>query len=147
MEFKYYVRNILTSEIHLGFSVYFTFLLNRIHDDFEYSKNEKTSEHWTLENGYDTTASVDPFPVRVLAAGARGGLFVLLRLYDYDLDYICRGPVQGFKILLHTPGEMPQVSKQYFRIPLNTEVIVSVKPNMMTTSEGLRHYEPKRYKS
>jgi hypothetical protein len=39
---------------------------------------------------------------------------------------------------------MPQVSKQYFRMPLNQEVLVAIKPQMMTTSEGLRHYSPNR---
>lgn len=60
------------------------------------------------------------------------------------MDYICRGPVQGFKILLHTPGEIPRVSKQYFRVPLRQEVVVSVKPNMITTSDGLIEYAPDR---
>jgi hypothetical protein len=46
--------------------------------------------------------------------------------------------------MLHTPGEMPQVSKQYFRVPLNQEVLVAIKPQMMTTSKGLRHYSPNR---
>lgn len=85
------------------------------------------------------------YPYRVFGAGARVGLFVLLRLFEQHLDYICRGPVQGFKILLHTPGEVPQVSKHYFRVPLLHEVLVAVKPNMITTSEGLWNYEPHRY--
>lgn len=37
---------------------------------------------------------------------------------------------------------MPQVSKHYLRVPLLEEVIISVKPNMMTTSESLRTYHP-----
>lgn len=37
---------------------------------------------------------------------------------------------------------MPQVSKHYFRVPLLEEVLISVKPNMITTSENLRHYTP-----
>jgi amiloride-sensitive sodium channel len=101
---------------------------------------------WTLENGYTNTVPVDPetYPYRIFGSGARSGLFVLLRLYEQNLEYLCRGPVPGFKILLHTPGEIPQVSKHYFRVPLLQEVLVSVKPNMITTSEGLRHYEPNR---
>ena len=63
-------------------------------------------------------------------------------LYKKDNDYICRGPVQGFKIILHTPGEVPRASKQYFRAPINQEVIVSVKPQMMTTDRGLYDYAP-----
>jgi len=101
-----------------------------------------TSDHWSLEKGY--TADASTYPVRVFGAGVRAGLFIVLRMYEQDLDYICRGPVQGFKILLHVPGEVPQVSKQYFRAPLNQEVIVSVKPNMITTSDGLKYYSPNR---
>lgn len=55
---------------------------------------------------------------------------------------MCRGPVQGFKILLHTPGEIPQVSKHYIRVPLQQEVLISVKPNMITTSDELKYYKP-----
>lgn len=107
------------------------------------TNDSRSSTDWTLESGY-TGRDVDPYPGRVAGAGKRAGLFILLRLYEYDLDYMCRGPVQGFKILLHTPGEIPAVSKQYFRVPLQQEVIVAVKPNMITTSEGLKHYEPSR---
>lgn len=107
--------------------------------------DNRNATYWSLEDGYDdANADPDTYPFRVFGAGARAGLFALLRLYEQDLEYLCRGPVQGFKILLHTPGEVPQVSKHYFRVPLLQEVLVSVKPNMITTSEGLRHYEPNR---
>lgn len=115
-----------------------------IHTEYNYLDHNKTADFWNLQTGYSPDSGDSPFPVRVLSSGARAGLFVLLPLYKYDLDYICRGPVQGFKILLHTPGEIPRVSKQYFRVPLNQEVIVAVKPNMITTSEGLRGYHPNR---
>lgn len=115
-----------------------------IHKDYNYLVHNKTAEHWSLEKGYSAAAKHTPYPLRVLSAGARAGIFVVLPLYKYDLDYICRGPVQGFKIHLHTPGEIPRVSKQYFRVPLNQEVVVAVKPNMITTSEGLRDYNPQR---
>ncbi|XP_058837402.1 pickpocket protein 28-like [Topomyia yanbarensis] len=112
--------------------------------DYSYVTANKSSPQWTLEMGYREDADIDTYPLRVLGAGARGGLNILLMLYDYDLDYLCRGPVQGFKILLHTSSEYPQVSKQYFRVPLHQEVIISVKPQMITTSDGLRHYAPHR---
>lgn len=46
--------------------------------------------------------------------------------------------------MLHTSSEYPQVSKQYYRVPLHQEVIISVKPQMITTSDGLRDYTPER---
>lgn len=108
--------------------------------------DNENATFWNLQSGYsDNGGSVtETYPYRVFGAGARVGLFALLRLYEQDLEYICRGPVQGFKILLHTPGEIPQVSRHYFRVPLFQEVLVSVKPQMITTSKGLRHYEPNR---
>ncbi|KAG4070463.1 hypothetical protein HA402_005695 [Bradysia odoriphaga] len=109
-------------------------------------RNRNVASSWDLTSGYNQTVAHEPqmYPYRVLAAGSRGGLFVLLRLYEENLDYICKGPVQGFKILLHPPGESPQLSRQYFRVPLLQEVLVSVKPNMMETSDGLRRYNPNR---
>ncbi|XP_055382467.1 pickpocket protein 28-like [Condylostylus longicornis] len=97
---------------------------------------------WNLEDGYGPNAGSEAFPERVLGAGARAGLFLVLNGFKQDYDQICRGPVQGFKILLHTPGEIPQVSKQYFRIPFNQEVLISIKPKIITTSDGLKHYHP-----
>lgn len=82
------------------------------------------------------------YPLRVF--GASDGLRINLRLFELDFDYLCSGPVQGFKLLLHTPEEIPQISKYYYRIPLDHEVILSVKPNVMTTSESLQEYNPVR---
>lgn len=103
-----------------------------------------TRSNWTLEKGYDSHAGYDTYPRRVLGPGARGGFNIVVSAMIADYDYSCRGPVQGFKILLHTPGEIPRVSKQYFRIPMQQEVVISVKPNMMTTSERLKNYSPFR---
>lgn len=111
--------------------------------DFKFLDHNSSSESWTLEDGY-STSNPTTYPHRVLGPGARAGLNIVLKLTEPDLDYICRGPVQGFKILLHTPGEIPRVSKQYFRVPQRQEVVVSVKPNMITTSEGLADYAPER---
>lgn len=54
---------------------------------------------WTLEKGYDVSAPLEADPRRALGAGANAGISVVLRAYEYDLDYLCRGPVQGFKVL------------------------------------------------
>lgn len=98
-------------------------------------------------------------------SGTRLGLIVLLQSFEQHLVYICNGAILGYKILLHAPGEVPQVSKQYFQVSLDQEVMISVincvsfsfvailystshfqvKPNIIATSEGLRHYDPNRY--
>lgn len=103
-----------------------------------------------------------------MGSGAKGGLDILLNGIEKDFDDLCRGPVQGFKVkicahivfklkelhcpvcayfqlVLHTPGEVPQVAKQFFRIPFGQEVLIAIKPKIITTSDGLKHYEPNRY--
>ena len=107
-------------------------------------KSRPNATNWSPETGYHDFdgEGLDTYPYRVLSAGARTGFFALLGLSDAQMDYVCRGPIQGFKILLHTPGEVPQVSKHYFRVPLNQEVLVSIQPQMITTSEDLRDYDP-----
>jgi amiloride-sensitive sodium channel len=94
---------------------------------------------WSLEKGYPT-AETETYPRRVLGSGAKAGANIVLALFKSDLEYLCRGPVQGFKVLLHTPGEIPRVSKQYLRVPLNSEVLISVKPQMITTADNLIQY-------
>lgn len=78
------------------------------------------------------------YPRRVAASS--DNLVVEMRLFDKDTDYLCEGPVQGFKVLLHTVHEMPQMDKYFYRIPLDHETIVSVKPELMETSDSLTHY-------
>lgn len=115
-----------------------------INYNFIWEQQKRTELEWDLQNGYKQQAGARPYPERVISAGARAGLFVVLQGFDYNMDYLCRGPVQGFKVLLHSPDEVPQVTKQYFRVPFNKEIIVSVKPNMIVTSESLFGYPPHR---
>ncbi|KAK5641659.1 hypothetical protein RI129_010206 [Pyrocoelia pectoralis] len=97
---------------------------------------------WSLESGYATYLGTDTYPKRTIASGQKACFSLLMTLYEPDMDYLCKGAVQGFKILLHNPAETPKVTQHYFRAPLNQEVIVVIKPDMMTTSEGLRSYTP-----
>lgn len=64
----------------------------------DYLAHGFSTNGWSLEKGYPVNAGKDTFPRRALSAGATAGLSMLLRAYDPDLDFICRGPVQGFKV-------------------------------------------------
>ncbi|KAF5291426.1 hypothetical protein FQR65_LT01737 [Abscondita terminalis] len=97
---------------------------------------------WSLEKGYADELGLETFPRRAVASGQKACFSLLMTMYEPDLDYLCKGAVQGFKILLHSPAETPRVSQQYFRAPLNQEVIVAIKPDMITTSDSLRDYTP-----
>lgn len=70
--------------------------------DENYLSSGRKSEGWTLEGGYPVDAEKDTYPRRAMSAGTRAGLVILMRAYQQDLDYICRGPVQGFKVRKYT---------------------------------------------
>lgn len=88
---------------------------------------QPNATHWNLEQGYNDNKQRGIYPHRVLGTGPLNGLSLLLYLDPEDLDYLCQGPVQGFKVVLHAPAELPQPSKNFLRVPLEQQVLVSVK--------------------
>lgn len=109
-----------------------------------YVSEPHESPHWTLEKGYSPQANLSSYPYRILGPGLSTGLSLILTSETKNTEYLCGGPVQGFKVLLHSAAEYPQVSKKFVRIPMDQEVMIAVKPQMISTTEGLRDYTPER---
>ena len=115
-------------------------LLEEIVDkSLKFPKNNKKSSNWTLQGGFSTNEA-DIYPERALGSGFQAGLRVILVALKADLDYNCKGPVQGFKLSLHSPTDIPRFSKQFYRIPLRREVLLSVTPEVIKTADGLQYY-------
>lgn len=100
-------------------------------------------ETWSIDSGYQTT-SLETYPRRVLGIGTNSGLNLILQMRQVDLGDECWSQVEGFKVVLHNPGEIPRLSRKFFRVPLSKEIELNVKPVMITTSEGLASYSPER---
>lgn len=109
------------------------------------------ASEWNSETGYHKTLAIDAstisiiYPYRVHSAGARGGLNVLLRSFDTDFDYMCRGSATGFKVILHAPNELPHTMKHYLIVPNSVETQITVTPDVSTISNDLSAYNWKRY--
>lgn len=71
---------------------------NEVYHNKEFLHHNFDRHGWTLEDGYAKDAGKDTFPNRAMSSGQSAGMSMLLRAFDYDLDYICKGPVQGFKV-------------------------------------------------
>jgi amiloride-sensitive sodium channel len=93
------------------------------------SEDSKSESMWDLKNGYKDKKEFDVFPKRALS-NYLFGLNVVLSLKTSDLDFMCKGPVQGFKVKIHSPNDFPQISEGFLRVPLNEEVIVGLKPEI-----------------
>lgn len=97
---------------------------------------------WSLENGYIDVANKSSYPIHVYSSQKHVELLFDLRAEDIDVEYICKTLVPGFKIFLHTPGDVLKSSDVSIRVPFSEEVHISITPRMITTAKGLRKYEP-----
>ncbi|XP_075167589.1 pickpocket protein 28-like [Haematobia irritans] len=97
---------------------------------------------WSLEEGYTADGVLHTYPARVLGSGSIGGFAPTLQNFAYEIDYSCRYVADGFKILLHSPDDVPTMSKHFVHVSMNKNMMVVVKPNMITTSPGIADYRP-----
>lgn len=105
--------------------------------------HEVSSKNWDNISEYINESLI--YPRRVLSASE--GLVFNLRLSTADTDFLCGGPVRSFKILLHTAGEVPQMTKYYYRLPLDYDTVMSVRPIMLQTTDTLlKNYDSMRRK-
>lgn len=102
--------------------------------------------NWSLETGYKPGPNRRVYPIRMFSAKQSMALVVFLRLFDHDLEYVCRSLAPGFKIYLHAPGEVPAMARKSYRVPAFVEAELSINPTLITTANGLRSYKPNQRK-
>ncbi|KAK5641673.1 hypothetical protein RI129_010220 [Pyrocoelia pectoralis] len=113
-------------------------------DDYitQSAKTQKRARKWSLDEGYPPGDYLGSYPRRTFLSGLEGGLVIdALHTNHSHLDYICDESLQGFKVALHHPCELPNMEK-HFRLPLDDALFVGIKPKMITISEDLIGYKP-----
>lgn len=116
-------------------------LLSGFHKIFVYSRvapellsvtGNPNATYWSLAKFYDDKVDgISPsesYPYRVFGTGTQNGLQLTLRLNRDDLDYMCDGPVQGFKVTLSSPAEIPLPSTNYFHVSLSILLNIAMRP-------------------
>lgn len=110
-------------------------------DGFNFS--EAPRSNWNSENGYNHSEGVESYPYRVFGTGRHASFTIMLKILNQDIDYLCSGASQGFKISIQAPNEEPQLWKNYFYVsPLRT-ALVKITPKITITSNSVRKYSPK----
>lgn len=108
--------------------------------------NKYKTRAWSLQNGYERKSEMDPkmFPYEILGAGNRGAFSIVLRMFENDFDYICRGSIIGFKVAIHLTGDLPSIlsSNHFIRVPTNQETLITFQPEVMRTADSLQKYSP-----
>ncbi|KAF5280821.1 hypothetical protein FQR65_LT14928 [Abscondita terminalis] len=106
--------------------------------------SHQVSSNWQLDDGYKDDYGKNDMPRRTGLAGISGGLQITFLVNSNNFDYFCGDAIQGYKIMVHNPSELPFAKQKYFRIGLNEVVTAAIKPVIVITSKQLRHYEPKK---
>ncbi|XP_041783523.1 pickpocket protein 28-like [Anopheles merus] len=101
-----------------------------LHTEYTYT------EMWYPVPGHETVTE----PMYARGAGLHAGLTLFLRQIKEDVDYMCTGFSQGYKLMIHDPGEYPQVSMRNMRIPFGHEISIALKPQMIVTSPSAADY-------
>lgn len=101
-----------------------------------------SATHWSLENGYDDETNKKYYPHRIFNAKPDGALDLNFHLWNNDLELSCGSIKSAYRIFLHMPGEVPNMSRDVLQVAPSEIAEFSIKVTLTTTSEGLRRYEP-----
>lgn len=104
---------------------------------------------WSLENGYNNAGGYNNksvHPIRVFSGQQNGLLSFDLSSADVNIEHICNDEIPGFKVFLHTPGDVLKGTDISFLIPFSQSVKISITPTLITTADGLRKYKPSQRK-
>lgn len=116
---------------------------NVLDEDFRMFNRTKGSS-WSLDGGYeDDDLNTYPYPA---ISQYRDSLKIILKTTDIDLDYVCPGSYQGFKVYFHLPGDFPSISGKHLFVPIRDDVIVATTASVNKISENLRKYKPSQRK-
>lgn len=110
----------------------------------QFDKGDETvkgmSNMWTPELGYPDDTSEnhkDRYPIPGVGSGNELGLTLIMKS-DIQ-DYFCSATKSnGFKILLHSPNDLPKVAHYGVAIPNGFETRIGIKPTISGASDAVR---------
>lgn len=115
-----------------------------VSEDLFTQNNFRFNTKWTVEKGY-IGSNFEKYPIRAYGSGIDSGLKIRLALNESDFDYLCNYGIQGFKVLLHSPADLPRMGSRFTYVPLNSDAVINVDPKMMSASKGLSRYPLNTY--
>lgn len=102
----------------------------------------QNSSKWSTETGYDDSKNPEAYPYRAYGMGRRESFTAIFRVLNSDLDFLCGGAIEGYKIAFHLPNELPHVWKKQYHVSANQAAMFMVAPNLISTSSSLRNHPP-----
>jgi hypothetical protein len=110
---------------------------------YQFESFDIDPQSWSMEEGY-TRSKIDNYPLRTFDGGKINGFNLYVKIPESTLknmDTTCRQNPLDDKVALHHPAEVLS-SKHFFTVPFNKTVTFTVKPQITTTSDDLKKYDP-----
>ncbi|XP_013104771.1 pickpocket protein 28 isoform X1 [Stomoxys calcitrans] len=111
--------------------------------DVELPRYKDVTGNWSLDDGY-VGQGFNAYPQRSVLSSARNGLFAFMMGFEHNFDYTCRSFKQGYKVFLNSPESVPLTTGNYILVPHDDEVLVSVLPQYVTSTENLHQFGPEK---
>lgn len=105
-----------------------------LNEHYHVTRHDRPSYYWNGNIPANLTEDMI-YPRRVLIGSE--GLRFQLNLPTKDKDYVCSGPVQSFKIQLHSANDHPQMHQYFYRIPMQHDIVMAVHPNIINSTDQL----------
>ncbi|XP_039453729.1 pickpocket protein 28-like [Culex pipiens pallens] len=114
-----------------------------LHDEYQYLTETKSATNWSMEKGY---AQGTPFVAHPLRSEGYATRYCFNLVNEKsDVEAHCTEG-KGFRMVLHSPDEYPIAFSKYVLLSLDRDIIVAVKPQILTTSKELANYASNRRK-
>jgi acid-sensing ion channel, other len=113
-------------------------LLKPIAVNPKFPDHSKSSKGWTMDEGYQNLSI--SYPYRSFSAYYKLAMTFLMTL-SHSSDPSC-SKNHGFKVVLHSPGELPSFANGFISLPAEKSLTVVIKPQVIRTSDVLRTYDP-----
>lgn len=106
---------------------------------------QKRASTWNIDDGYKNEIKLqDSYPFRSIDAGVQYSLSVILKINNNDIDYLCGGSQQGYKISFHSPCDVPRIRTHSFILPPNRAAFYSIEPSYTRTEPKVREFDPQK---
>lgn len=98
--------------------------------------------NWSLEKYFLNKWTGVGYPIKDVRGGIESGVSVFLHVFEDNLESQHKGTDQRFKVNLNVPGDALKQSTNFYLVSFGEDVVISIKPTITITSEGLRKYHP-----
>lgn len=102
-----------------------------------------SSKHWSFDEGFKYNRmerGMDAFPFRSFQTGTRGSLHIISKVLHDNFDSFCTDIPIGFRMIVHTPYEIPILRYRFEDISNDGSTDVLIKPKVILPTADLNAF-------